>query len=162
MTPHTHTFLYTHVVRRRKQAKKGPKAGKTKTIARSNQGCHRTRIFCPRCKEEWGLSVQVRRANDRDGVGGDSGLHTHISLHNPQTSYHPFQGLEPYTYNYFMMGLKSYICSTCLLTFGSLTAIHRCVLTMVASKPRASHRTDLTNIEPINFDPRTAAPSAAR
>ena len=144
----THTRLYTHVVRRRKQAKKGAKAGKTKTIARSNQGCHRTRVFCPRCKEEWGLSVQVRR-RDRDGVGGPQRrrfcLRTHLSLHNPQTSYHPFQGLEPYTYNYFMMGLKSYICSTCLLTFGSLTAIHRCVVTWdmgretVASKPRASH-----------------------
>lgn len=36
------------------------------------------------------------------------------------------QGLPNYCYNYLMMGLKTYCCSTCLLSFGALTAIHRC------------------------------------
>lgn len=80
LTPHT---LYTHD-RRRKRAKKGGKVGKAKTIARSNQGCHRTRVFCPRCKEEWGLPVQVRRT-DRQWCGratkaGTLSSYSHLPL----------------------------------------------------------------------------------
>lgn len=48
------------ICHRRKKARAGGNAGKAKTIARSNEGCYRTRIFCPRCKEEWGLPIQVR------------------------------------------------------------------------------------------------------
>jgi DnaJ domain len=70
------------------------KPGKTKTIARSNEGCHRTRVCCPRCKQPWS-------ENTLDG--------------NPD-----------YFYNFLMCGLKQYTCSTCLLEFGCVTAIHRC------------------------------------
>lgn len=66
---------------------------KAKAISRSNEGCYRTTVFCPRCREEWGV---------------------------------PVQGLPPYTYNYMMMGLKTYCCATCLLEFGCVTATHRC------------------------------------
>lgn len=30
------------------------KVAKKKTVMRSNDGCHRTRLFCPRCNAEWG------------------------------------------------------------------------------------------------------------
>jgi hypothetical protein len=40
-------------------------------IMRSNEGCHRHRLFCPRCKAEWGT---------------------------------PDTGVEPYDYNFMMMG----------------------------------------------------------
>lgn len=35
-------------------------------------------------------------------------------------------GNPDYLYNFFMMGLKQYHCSTCLFQFGCMTAIHRC------------------------------------
>lgn len=63
------------------------------TLARSNDGCYRHDILCPRCECPWGKSV--------DG--------------NPD-----------YFYNFMMEGLKSFTCSTCLLKFGCLTAIHIC------------------------------------
>ena len=50
-------------------------------LERSNSGCFRTVVKCPRCHQIWGT---------------------------------PVQGLEPYSYNYLMIGLKSYTCSTCL------------------------------------------------
>lgn len=79
------------------EGKKGARAGKKKekgkTLARSNENCFRTRVYCPRCKTEWGQ---------------------------------PIDGLPPYTYNYMMMGLKTFVCSTCLCDFGALTAIHKC------------------------------------
>jgi len=64
------------------------------TIARSNEGCKRTRVCCPRCKERW---------SERDMEG------------NPD-----------YYYNFLMMGLKQYYCSTCLCEFGAMSAIHLC------------------------------------
>ena len=30
---------------------------KAKSLARSNQGCYRTKLFCPRCRSEWGLPI---------------------------------------------------------------------------------------------------------
>jgi len=77
----------------KKDAKAGKKKEKGKTLARSNENCFRTRVYCPRCKTEWGQSID---------------------------------GLPPYTYNYMMMGLKTFVCSTCLCDFGALTAIHKC------------------------------------
>jgi hypothetical protein len=71
----------------------GKKKEKAKTLARSNENCFRTRVYCPRCKTEWGQ---------------------------------PIDGLPPYTYNYMMLGLKTFVCSTCLCDFGALTAIHKC------------------------------------
>ncbi|TFJ88403.1 hypothetical protein NSK_000752 [Nannochloropsis salina CCMP1776] len=73
--------------------KKGKAPTKTKTLARSNENCFRSRIYCPRCRTEWGQ---------------------------------PIDGLPPYTYNYMMMGLKTFVCSTCLCDFGALTALHKC------------------------------------
>ena len=66
---------------------------KTKTINRSNEGCFRTVIECPRCKAPWGESID---------------------------------GVEPAAYSHLMTGIKTYCCSTCLLDFGCMTAIHRC------------------------------------
>lgn len=63
------------------------------TIARSNEGCFKHQILCPRCEGPWGKSS--------DG--------------NPD-----------YFYNFMMEGLKCFTCSTCLLKFGCLTAIHLC------------------------------------
>ena len=54
--------------------KKGEKKGKT--IARSNENCFRTRVFCPRCKTEWGLPI--------DGLP-------------PYTYNYMMQGLKTYT-----------------------------------------------------------------
>ena len=34
-----------------------PKGKKTSAIARSNEGCHRTRVCCPRCKQPWSESA---------------------------------------------------------------------------------------------------------
>lgn len=64
-----------------------------KTVSRSNQGCFRTTVQCPRCKVEWGKSVE---------------------------------GNPPYFYNFMMTGVKSFVCSTCLLEFGCMSAIHVC------------------------------------
>ena len=74
----------------------GGKTGKgaNKTISRSNEGCHRTRILCPRCRQPWS-------EGSLDG--------------NPD-----------YFYNFIMQGLKQMNCSTCLCTFGCMTAIHKC------------------------------------
>ena len=72
----------------------GKKGSKAPTISRSNEGCYRTRVCCPRCKQPW-------------SEGGLDG--------NPD-----------YCYNFLMMGLKCYTCSTCLFEFGCMTAIHRC------------------------------------
>lgn len=66
---------------------------KTKTINRSNEGCFRTVVHCPRCKAPWGEAVD---------------------------------GLEPASYSHMMTGIKTYCCSTCLLDFGCMTAIHKC------------------------------------
>lgn len=61
-------------------------ASDQKTIARSNQGCKRTRVCCPRCKEPW--------------------------------SERKLEGNPDYYYNFMMMGLKQFHCSTCLCLFG--------------------------------------------
>ena len=67
---------------------------KVAKISRSNDGCYRTRVCCPRCKQTWSEGT----------VDG-----------NPD-----------YFYNFMMMGLKSFSCSTCLCEFGAITAIHKC------------------------------------
>lgn len=36
------------------------------------------------------------------------------------------EGVPDYFYNFFMMGLKQYCCSTCLCEFGCMTATHKC------------------------------------
>lgn len=64
-----------------------------KALDRSNEGCFRTEICCPRCKELWGR---------------------------------PVEGNPKYFYNFMMQGLRSFNCSTCLLEFGCMTAIHKC------------------------------------
>ena len=74
--------------------KGGRKATSTAAISRSNEGCFRTRVRCPRCREVW-------------SEGGLDG--------NPD-----------YFYNFLMMGLKTYTCSTCLCEFGCVTALHNC------------------------------------
>lgn len=66
---------------------------KKKKVMRSNDSCHRTQVFCPRCSAEWGL---------------------------------PDSGVEPYDYNFMMMGLKTYNCALCLFDYGCMTAIHKC------------------------------------
>lgn len=69
--------------------------GKNKplSINRSNEGCYRTIIKCPKCRVAWG-----------DNIDG-----------NPE-----------YYYNFLMMGLKRFSCSTCLFSFGAMTALHYC------------------------------------
>jgi len=66
---------------------------KTKTINRSNEGCYKTPVHCPRCSSPWGEGVD---------------------------------GLEPAAYSHMMTGIKTYCCSTCLLDFGCMTAMHKC------------------------------------
>jgi len=73
--------------------KTGKKKNKIVSIMRSNEGCYRTQLFCPRCRQEWGLAVT---------------------------------GVQPYYYNFMMQGLKTYSCATCLLSFGCVTANHKC------------------------------------
>jgi len=63
-------------------------------ISRSNMGCFRTRVCCPRCRQPW----------------------------NEQA----IEGNPEYFYNFLMMGLKRYSCSTCLCEFGCVTAVHHC------------------------------------
>jgi hypothetical protein len=79
---------------RAKGGRKGGNDDNVKTIARSNEGCYRTRVCCPRCRQPWS-------ENTLDG--------------NPD-----------YFYNFMMQGLKQFNCSTCLCTFGCMTAIHKC------------------------------------
>lgn len=67
---------------------------KVATISRSNEGCFRTRVRCPRCKTPW----------------SDSTL----------------DGNPDYYYNFLMMGIKQFLCSTCLCEFGCMTALHEC------------------------------------
>lgn len=69
------------------------KDDKKKKVMRSNDGCHRTEVFCPRCTAEWG---------------------------------NPDSGVEPYDYNFMMMGLKTYNCALCLFDYGCMSAIHKC------------------------------------
>ena len=38
---------------------RGKAEAKARTISRSNEGCFRTGVMCPRCKEEWGKPVEV-------------------------------------------------------------------------------------------------------
>lgn len=75
-------------------AAEAKKREKTTKIARSNDGCKRTTLCCPRCKEKW----------------SERGL----------------EGNPDYFYNLMMQGLKTFHCSTCLLEFGCMTAIHKC------------------------------------
>lgn len=63
------------------------------TLSRSNEGCFKHEILCPRCEGPWGKKVE---------------------------------GNPDYYYNFMMEGLKSFTCSSCLLKFGCLTAIHLC------------------------------------
>jgi len=72
--------------------KKGAK--KVVSISRSNAGCFRTSVKCPRCKNPWSESKM--------------------------------EGNPEYFYNFLMTGIKSFTCSTCLLEFGCMTAIHVC------------------------------------
>ncbi|KAH8070451.1 hypothetical protein JL721_5224 [Aureococcus anophagefferens] len=67
---------------------------KATRIERSNDGCVRTAVACPRCGEAWGASKN--------------------------------EGLPDYAYNLLMTGLRSYTCSTCLCTFGCVSAKHAC------------------------------------
>eukprot|EP00667_Euglena_gracilis_P007866 EG_transcript_7952 len=39
-------------------SKEGPRKPKGPMIARSNEGCHRTGIVCPRCRVDWGSNVE--------------------------------------------------------------------------------------------------------
>lgn len=66
---------------------------KATAISRSNEGCVRTTMQCPRCKVPWGAKVE---------------------------------GNPDYYYNFMMMALKRFNCSTCLLEFGCMTATHNC------------------------------------
>eukprot|EP00993_Chasmostoma_nieuportense_P007669 NODE_934_length_1753_cov_7.199877_g876_i0.p1 GENE.NODE_934_length_1753_cov_7.199877_g876_i0~~NODE_934_length_1753_cov_7.199877_g876_i0.p1 ORF type:complete len:561 (-),score=123.61 NODE_934_length_1753_cov_7.199877_g876_i0:71-1699(-) len=77
----------------RPETVEAPLTNKTTTIARSNAGCYRTKVKCPRCKVEWGA---------------------------------PVEGNPDYFYNFLMMGLKSFTCSTCLLEFGCMAGLHLC------------------------------------
>jgi hypothetical protein len=43
-----------------------PAAKKSTTIARSNQGCYRTKVFCPRCNAEWGTADSGLEKYDYD------------------------------------------------------------------------------------------------
>jgi len=63
------------------------------TLARSNEGCYRTEVMCPRCHVPWGQKCE---------------------------------GNPDYFYNFMMEGLRCFNCATCLLSFGCLTAVHRC------------------------------------
>ena len=72
----------------------GGKKQKATRIERSNDGCVRTAVSCPRCGEAWGASKN--------------------------------EGLPDYAYNLLMTGLRSYTCSTCLCTFGCVSAKHAC------------------------------------
>lgn len=38
----------------------------------------------------------------------------------------PNEGNPPYYYNFMMEGLRTFTCATCLLSFGCLTAVHKC------------------------------------
>ena len=45
----------------------GGRGGRTKQqgpatakLSRSNEGCERTAVHCPRCKQAWGAAVEVR------------------------------------------------------------------------------------------------------
>mmetsp|Transcript_29589 Transcript_29589/g.66319 ORF Transcript_29589/g.66319 Transcript_29589/m.66319 type:complete len:473 (-) Transcript_29589:94-1512(-) len=40
------------------EGKSGSKAKKTARISRSNEGCVRTSVHCPRCKQAWGAAVE--------------------------------------------------------------------------------------------------------
>lgn len=62
-------------------------------LSRSNDGCFRTEVMCPRCAAPWGKSVE---------------------------------GNPDYFYNFMMQGLRRFTCATCLLSFGCLTARHKC------------------------------------
>jgi hypothetical protein len=66
---------------------------KSAWVERSNSGCHKTPIACPRCGMDW-----------------------------PR----PELGLEDAAYNWLMLGLKEYICGRCALSFGCMSAVHRC------------------------------------
>jgi hypothetical protein len=73
---------------------KGSSKNKATSIMRSNEGCKRTRVLCPRCCEPW--------------------------------SERALEGNPDYYYNFLMMGLKQYYCSTCLCEFGCCSASHTC------------------------------------
>eukprot|EP01135_Chromosphaera_perkinsii_P001426 Nk52_evm10s168 gene=Nk52_evmTU10s168 len=45
-------------------AEEDSKKKKDKTIMRSNQGCYRTSLYCPRCRSEWGLPVSGVEKHD--------------------------------------------------------------------------------------------------
>eukprot|EP00039_Didymoeca_costata_P003332 m.66905 g.66905 ORF g.66905 m.66905 type:complete len:567 (-) comp11846_c0_seq1:272-1972(-) len=66
----------------------------SKQLARSNVGCKRTQVLCPRCHVPWSSST--------------------------------LDGNPDYFYNFLMTGLKSFTCSTCLLEFGCMSALHVC------------------------------------
>ena len=72
-------------------------------LMRSNEGCYRTKVRCPRCASQWGT---------------------------------PDSGLQPYEYNFMMMGLRTYVCCACLFEFGCVTAHHSCP---VCSRPISYH-----------------------
>ena len=49
------------------EGKSGSKAKKTARISRSNEGCVRTSVHCPRCKQAWGAAVEVRVMGKKGG-----------------------------------------------------------------------------------------------
>ena len=72
---------------------KGGKGKAGPTVGRSNDGCYRTKVTCPRCGDRWGVAAS---------------------------------GLQPYEYTFLMQGLRTYVCCTCLLRFGCMSAGHHC------------------------------------
>jgi hypothetical protein len=55
----------------------------------------------------------------------------------------PADGLEPIAFTLFMSGLQSYHCSTCLLKFGCVTALHYC--------PHCNSKSSLYEYSPEDF-----------
>ncbi len=90
------------------------KSANVKTISRSNEGCFRTRVRCPRCKQAW-------------SEGSLDGNPVRFLMQHDMAWFSCWYCIaQDYTYNFLMQGLKQYTCSTCLCEFGCMTALHSC------------------------------------
>ena len=104
---------------------------KGKTLSRSNEGCFVTPVHCPRCGVAWGQAM--------DGL--EKAAYTHlmvaplslffVSARKPSAVRitpvcNGAQLCVTPPCGWPQTGIKTYCCSTCLCTFGCMTAVHKC------------------------------------
>ena len=100
----------------------GGNANAAATVARSNDGCYRTPVRCPRCKAAWGQPESGLQPYECEGCAAirTERPPTPALAHREGFTIPPSRPSRADTF--LMQALKTYHCCGCLFAFGCMTA----------------------------------------